>query len=51
MSVLPTVTKIFERLMQSQLNEHTNQFLSPFLCDYGTGFITQTALLSSIEKW
>ena len=50
-SVLPTVTKIFERLMQSQLNEHTNQFLSPFLCGYGTGFITQTALLSLIEKW
>ena len=37
-SVLPTVTKIFERLMQSQLNEHINQFLSPSLCGYRTGF-------------
>ena len=27
---VPTVTIIFERLMQSQLNEHINQFLSPF---------------------
>ena len=26
-SVLLTVTKIFERLMRSQLNEHINQFL------------------------
>ena len=51
LSVLPTVTKIFERLMQSQLNEHINQFLSPFLCGYRTGFSTQTALLSLIERW
>ena len=50
-SVLPTVTKIFERLMWKQLNEHINQFLSPFLCGYRTGFSTQTALLSLIEKW
>ena len=50
-SVLLTVTTIFERLMQSQLNEHINQFLSPFLCGYRTGFSSQTALLSLIERW
>ena len=50
-SVLPTVTKIFERIMQNQLNEHINQFLSPFLCGYRTGFSTQTALLTLIERW
>ena len=48
--VLPTVTKIFESLMQSQLNEHINQFLFPFLCDYRPGFSTQTALLLLIER-
>ena len=37
--------------MQSQLNEHTNQYLSPFLCGYRTGFISQTALPSLIERW
>ena len=47
-SVLPMVTK---RLMQSQLNEHINQFLSPFLCGYRTGFSTQTARLLLIERW
>ena len=36
-SVLPTVTKIFERIMQSQLNEYINQFLYPFFCGYRTG--------------
>ena len=50
-SVLPTVSKVFERLMQKQLNEHINQFLSPFLCGYRKGFSSQTALLSLIEKW
>ena len=44
-SVLPTVTKTFERLMQSQLNEHVNRFLSSFLCSYITGFSTQTTSL------
>ena len=50
-SVLPTVTKIFEKIMQNQLNKHINRFLSPFLCGYRTGFSTQTALLLLIEKW
>ena len=31
-SVLSTITETLERLMQSQLNEYINQFLSPFLC-------------------
>ena len=30
-SVLPTVLKIFKRLMQKQISEYINQFLSPFL--------------------
>ena len=33
-SVLPTVSKIFERLIQKQTSEYINQFLSPFLCGY-----------------
>ena len=51
MSVLPTVNKIFEILMQTRFNEHINGFLSPFLCGYRTGFCTQTALLLLIERW
>ena len=30
MNVLPAFTKVFKRLMQNQLNEHINQFQSPF---------------------
>ena len=50
-SVLPTVSKILERLMQKQISEYINQFLSPFLCGYRKGFSTQAALLCLIEIW
>ena len=30
---------------------YINQFLSPFLCGYRTGFSTQTVLLLLIERW
>ena len=50
-SVLPTVSKIFERLMQKQVTYYINQFLSPFLCGYRNGFSVQTALGWTIEKW
>ena len=49
-SVLPTVTKIFERLIQKQTLDYISQFLSPLLCGYRKGFNTQTALLHLIEK-
>jgi len=50
-SVLPSVSKVFERFMQKQINAHINCFLSKYLCGYRKGFNTQTALLSLIEQW
>ena len=50
-SVFPTVSKIFERLMQKEISEYINQFLSPFLCGSRKGFSTHTALVWLIEKW
>ena len=50
-SVLPAVSKIFERLLYEQVSQHINQFLSPYLCGYRKGYSTQQALLSLIEKW
>ena len=49
-SVLRTVLKIFERLLQKQIIDYINQYLSPLLCGYRKGFSTQTALLHFIEK-
>ena len=31
-SVLPTVSMIFERIMQKQISDCNGKFLSPFLC-------------------
>ena len=50
-SVLPTVSKIFERIMQKQITDYIGKFISPFLCGYRKGFSTQYALLSLIERW
>ena len=50
-SVLPSVSKIYERLIQNQLIEHIEKYLSPFLCGYRKGYSTQHALTSLIEKW
>ena len=50
-SVLPSVSKIFERAIQKEFSNYVNEFLSPYLCGYRKGFNTQYALLSLIEKW
>ena len=50
-SVLPSVSKIFERIIQKQFSNYVDEFLSPCLCGYRKGFNTQYALLSLIEKW
>ena len=49
--VLPTMSKVFERLMHHQVGEYIEKHLSPFLCGYRKRFNTQTALLSLLEKW
>ena len=50
-SVLPIVSKIFERIMQKQTNDFVEKFLSPYLCGYRKGYNCQCALLTMIEKW
>ena len=50
-SVLPTFSKVFERIIQKQLSIHIERFHSPYLCGYTKGFSTYLALISLIEKW
>ena len=50
MSVLPVVSKVFERIMHKQIIEYINQFLSPYSCGYRQAFSTQQALVSLIKK-
>ena len=50
-SLLPVVSKLFERLMQKQMKTFIETFLSSFLCGYRKGYNAQYALLAMIEKW
>ena len=50
-SVLHSVSKIFERIVQKQFSNYVDEFLSPYLCGYRKGFNSQYTLLSLIEKW
>ena len=50
-SVLPSVSKVFERLIQKQLLSHIDSSLSSYLCGYRKGYSAQNALVRLIEKW
>ena len=49
-SVLPPVSKIYEKLKYKQIFSYLEKYLSPQLCGYRTGFSTQHALFSLIEN-
>ena len=49
--VLPTICKIYEKLMQKQINNYITNHLSPYLCKYRKGYQKQQVLVSLIEKW
>ena len=50
-SLLPFASKIFERIMQKQVNAYIDRYLSPYLCGYRKGYSSQYALLAMIEQW
>ena len=50
-SVLPTFSKIFEKLIQKQITAYIENILSPYICGYRKGFSTQNALVLLIERW
>ena len=49
--VLPAISKIYENLMQRQINDYIANHLSPYLYGYRRGFNTQKTLVSLLEKW
>ena len=50
-SVLPVVSKVFERIMHKQINTYFQGKLSPLLGGYKKRFICQHSLLKLLEKW
>ena len=50
-SILPDISKIFERCIFRQLSNFMDQFLSKYQCGYRKGYSTQYRLLGVLEKW
>ena len=50
-SILPNLSKIFERLMFNQLSNYFRDILSKFQCGFRTGHSAQDCLVAMIEKW
>ena len=50
-SILPTLSKIYERCMYDQIYKYFDQILSKYQCDFRRGCNTQHFLLEVVEKW
>ena len=49
-SILPTVSKVYERILYAQIYEHFNKIFSKFMCGFRKGHSTQHCLLFMLEK-
>ena len=50
MSLLPTLSKIYEPIMYKQMSEYINKYLSDYLCGFRKGISSQHSLIIMIEK-
>ena len=50
-SLLPSLSKVYEELIYKQLNTFFENKLSPLLCGFRSRYSTQHALLNLINKW
>ena len=50
-SLLPIVSKLFERILYDQLNAHFEGLFSPLLCGFRKGHSSQHALLKLLLTW
>ena len=50
-NVLPIVSKVFERIMDKQVAEYIEKYLSVWLCGYRKGYSPQHATLIMVKNW
>ena len=50
-SILPLISKVFERLIYNQLSEYTESFLNHILCGFRKAHSTQNALFKLLNSW
>ena len=50
-SVLPVISKNFEKVIFSQISEYIDKYLNPILCGFRKGHSTAHALFKLIQAW
>ena len=50
-SLLPAVSKVFEKLIAKQLKPFTKTFFSKYLCGFREGLNSQYAILNMLRNW
>ena len=50
-SILPAVSKVFERTISRQLDDYFSNIFHPFLSAYRSGYSCETVLLALTEEW
>ena len=50
-SILPNMSKIYERCLHNQMQTYFDNLLSKHQCGFRKGFNAQHCLVSTIEKW
>ena len=50
-SILPPVSKIYEKDISDQICAYINKYLSPFMCGFRKGYSTQHCLTVMLDKW
>ena len=50
-SILPNISKIYERCMYKQMSDYLGNFFSKFQCGFRQGISAQQYLLAMIRKW
>ena len=50
-SILPNLSKVYERIMQNQIYPYLNKIFSKYQCGFRNGFSAQHCLIAMIEKW
>ena len=50
-SVLPVISKIFEKIIGKQIKNFMDPLLSKYQCGFQRGFSAQNCLLATLEEW
>ena len=50
-SLLPSLSEVYKKLIYQQLNAYFENNLSPLLCGFRSSYSIQHALLNLINKW